>query len=72
MPLQAWNMFRAPLIGGLLMLVGFVLLQLFTPPILVALIVGGTAYVVIVGVIAIQRLDLSAAVYNRIFNRRPA
>jgi O-antigen/teichoic acid export membrane protein len=70
--LQAWNMFRAPLIGGLLMLVGFVLLQLFTPPILVALIVGGTAYVVIVGVIAIQRLDLSAAVYNRIFNRRPA
>jgi O-antigen/teichoic acid export membrane protein len=70
--LNFWRIFRAPLLSGVLMFVGFLLLEIFTPSILVALIAAGAAYVVIVGVVAIQRLDLSDAVYNRIFRRRPA
>lgn len=70
--LNWWNILRAPLLSGLLMFTGFLLLEIFTPSILVALILSGTAYVAIVGLIAINRLELSSAVYNRLFNRRPA
>jgi O-antigen/teichoic acid export membrane protein len=67
--IQAWNIFRAPLLSGGLMLAVLLVLQNFSPSILIALILVGIAYVAIVGVVSIQRLDLWDAVLNRLFRR---
>jgi O-antigen/teichoic acid export membrane protein len=67
--LQLWNIIRAPLLAGALMLVLLVAMESFSPSIVIALILAGMAYVAIVGVVSVQRLDLSDAILNRVFRR---
>lgn len=71
-PINFWNIIRIPLAVGLGMALVFVVLEAFTLPVLPLLILAGSAYVLIVGLAAIQLLDLKESIRSRLAALRRA
>jgi len=67
--IQFWNIMRAALVSGILMLIVLLVMQSLNLTILLALFLVGIAYIIIVSAAAIQRLDLGDTIRSRIFSR---